>query len=105
MNFDRIELTNWGPYRGNHSLDLITTPSAPIALIFGENGKGKTSLAKAVLWCLFGSESKVKGAQYANWTAVKAGDPFQVSVKLILSVNSQESDSDDPSSQATSKRA
>ena len=104
MNFDQIELTNWGPYRGTHELQLNPTDSAPITLIFGENGKGKTSLAKAVLWCLFGKESKVQGGQYANWTTIKQKDAFRVCVKLVLSINAQTSDSADPG-KITTRRA
>ena len=87
MKFLEIELDNWGPYKGQHRLALDTTEKSPIILIFGENGKGKTSLAKGILWCLFGPISKINGSQFANWNAINEEKIFPVSVKVRFAIN------------------
>lgn len=54
MKLLSIELHNWGPYRGKHVLDLDVTEEAPVILVHGENMRGKTSLLRAIIWCLYG---------------------------------------------------
>ncbi len=92
MKFLEIELNNWGPYKGHHRLDLDTNDKSPIVLIFGENGKGKTSLAKGILWCLFGSISKINGSQFANWNAINDGKSFPVSIRVKFSIEESYAD-------------
>jgi DNA sulfur modification protein DndD len=50
----KIILKNWGPYRGTSEVPLAVEPTAPIVLIHGENMRGKTSLLRAMKWCLYG---------------------------------------------------
>jgi DNA sulfur modification protein DndD len=92
LKFLEIELNNWGPYKGHHRLDLDTNDKSPIVLIFGENGKGKTSLAKGILWCLFGSISKINGSQFANWNAINDGKSFPVSIRVKFSIEESYAD-------------
>jgi len=87
MKFEKIELHNWGPFRGHHSIDLSVTDSSPLAIIYGENGKGKTSLAHAILWCLYGSAGKINPAGKANWFESEKGQPFKVSVTIHFQVH------------------
>lgn len=85
MRFEQIRLTNWGPFRGDHRISLKITDGAPIVVIFGENGKGKTSLAKAARWCLYGSDSGVDCRSYANWFELRESESFRVEVTLEFS--------------------
>lgn len=55
MFIKKIHLTNIGPYRGIHSIDLTTTNDKNTILIGGENGAGKTTLLNAIKIGLFGS--------------------------------------------------
>jgi DNA sulfur modification protein DndD len=98
MKFEKIELHNWGPYRGHHSIDLSVTDSSPLAIIYGENGKGKTSLAHAILWCLYGAAGKINPAGKANWFEAEKGLPFKVSVTIHFQVHDFVSPND-PSSE------
>ena len=84
MRFSRIEVENWGPYRGSHQIDISATPSAPLVLIFGENGRGKTSLAKAIKWCLYESQSEIDALSMANRQMASLEDEFQVGVKVVF---------------------
>lgn len=54
MLIQRIEISNFGPYRGHHAVDLSVGDQAPVILIHGENERGKTSFANAIRWCMYG---------------------------------------------------
>ncbi len=53
LRFNKMSIKNFGPYQMVADLSLETTPSSPVILIFGENTFGKTSLFKALRWCLY----------------------------------------------------
>lgn len=98
MRFEKLRLTNWGPFRGSHEISLSVTEGSPVVVIFGENTLGKTSLAKAIRWGLHGSQSGVDGAAFANWFALsESDDPIEVEVRLWLSrEDPTQIDSSDP---------
>jgi DNA sulfur modification protein DndD len=54
MKFLELKLTNWGPYLGDHVIDLKTSETAPVVVIHGTNGRGKTSLMRAMFFALYG---------------------------------------------------
>lgn len=54
MKLISLTLTNWGPFRGEQTIDLTVSDSAPVILFHGENMRGKTSLLRAIVWCLYG---------------------------------------------------
>ena len=104
MKFESVEIENWGPFVGSLKIDLRASKSSPIVLIYGENGKGKTSFAKAIEWCLYGDlvdelSGGFKSADYANWTATRAGKPFHVSVKISFTVT-HEDENENPTKEA-----
>jgi DNA sulfur modification protein DndD len=91
LRFESVSLRNFGPYRQINELDLETQPSAPIVLIHGENTLGKTSLFRALRWCLYGSPEAAKTpiqaarnlAEYLNRPAHREGETdMQVSMRF-----------------------
>lgn len=58
MLVKRITLENFLPFQGKQSIDFATDPDRNVTLIMGDNGAGKTSLAQAFEWCLYGSPPK-----------------------------------------------
>ncbi len=60
LRFESVSLKNFGPYREIDALNLETDPEAPIVVIHGENTLGKTSLFRALRWCLYGSPEATK---------------------------------------------
>jgi DNA sulfur modification protein DndD len=54
MKIERITLTNFRQYYGDHRLRLSLDPERNITVIHGVNGAGKTSLFLALNWCLYG---------------------------------------------------
>jgi DNA sulfur modification protein DndD len=54
MNIQNLELTNFGSYRGTHKFDFSTSTGRMGYAIFGEIGRGKTTLINSLLWALYG---------------------------------------------------
>ena len=65
LRFESVSLKNFGPYR-QIELNLEASPDAPIVVIHGENTLGKTSLFRALRWCLYGSLLPQQTPQRAN---------------------------------------
>jgi DNA sulfur modification protein DndD len=89
MKILELGLLNWGPYEGEHKIPLDVGPDAPVVLIRGENMRGKTSLLRAIVWCLYGALKQQDGrtpfdlSRMVNWGALElnAAD-FSVSMKV-----------------------
>ena len=87
MKFIKLTLNNFGPYFGIQSLDLDVSDNAPIILVYGENERGKTSLLRAIRWCLYGEVLNQSGTlmderEFANYDARDVGETFEVFVEI-----------------------
>ena len=87
MKLLKLTLNNFGPYFGAQSLDLDVSDSAPIILVYGENERGKTSLLRAIRWCLYGEVLNQAGLlmderEFANYDARDKKEEFDVFVEL-----------------------
>ncbi len=56
MYIANIEISNFRIYYGSNSIPLRTDPRRNISLVCGENGRGKTTLLTAIVWCLYGRQ-------------------------------------------------
>ncbi len=54
MIFTSLTLTNFGVFRGRHTVDLTTSRSRPVVLFGGLNGAGKTTVLEAIRLSLYG---------------------------------------------------
>jgi DNA sulfur modification protein DndD len=54
MRLTHLILSNIGPFRGSHIIDLTTEKKCTGFAFFAANGRGKTSLYNAMRWCLWG---------------------------------------------------
>lgn len=87
MKILKLTLKNFGPYFGTQSLDLDVSDNAPIILVYGENERGKTSLLRAIRWCLYGEVLNQGGTlmderEFANYDARDKKEPFDVFVEI-----------------------
>jgi DNA sulfur modification protein DndD len=89
MQLLEISVLNWGPFFGTHTIQLDVDSSAPVVVFHGENMRGKTSLLRAIIWCLYGEIREQNGrtrldvARMANLDAVQSGEAdFGVSLKF-----------------------
>lgn len=56
MRIQSIELENFRQFQ-NEKIEFATGKIKNVTLIMGDNGAGKTSLAQAFFWCLYGTVS------------------------------------------------
>ena len=54
MRITKLEMKNFGPYKGIFELNLQNERNKNIDIITGKNGTGKTHIFNAVQWCLYG---------------------------------------------------
>ena len=54
MDIQSLGLTNFGSYKGSHVFDFSTNTGRNGYAIFGEIGRGKTTLINSILWALYG---------------------------------------------------
>ncbi|MDA0753973.1 MAG: DNA sulfur modification protein DndD [Candidatus Marinimicrobia bacterium] len=57
MIIKNVQLHNYGPFKGSHSIDLALPSIKRVTLIGGLNGSGKTSIFEGIQLCLFGAQS------------------------------------------------
>jgi DNA sulfur modification protein DndD len=70
-----IEIVNFGPFVGSQKI-IFNNGGLGVHLIRGMNGSGKTSIQRAILWCLYGSVkdrngNEIKSTSLLNYTAKK----------------------------------
>ena len=53
MRFERIEINNFRAYYGENILNFSVDEKKPLTMIVGDNGGGKSSLMRAIQWCLY----------------------------------------------------
>jgi DNA sulfur modification protein DndD len=68
LRFESLSLKNFGPYRSVDSLELESGFDSPVVVIHGENTLGKTSIFRALRWCLYGAPEAERnsGKQSSN---------------------------------------
>lgn len=83
MRITDVTIENWGPYRGQQSLNIDTDKTAKVVVVLGDNGNGKTKLIDALKWVFAGGEhGLLKVGPYINLQAIEAGEPFETSVEV-----------------------
>ena len=60
VKIEKIKILNFGPFYGEHEIEFPGDGSG-VHIIRGTTGQGKTSLQRAVLWCLYGRVVDRKG--------------------------------------------
>lgn len=87
MIVEKIKILNFGPFHGEHEITFPKDGSG-VHLIRGDNGQGKTSIQRAILWALYGKVYDRKGhairpTSLLNWTAHK-DDIYQFGVAVYF---------------------
>jgi DNA sulfur modification protein DndD len=90
MQLLELKLQNWGPFFGQHTIPLRVDSSAPVVIFHGENMRGKTSLLRAIVWCLYGEirlqdgRTRLELIRMANLDALQTGEvDFGVSLRFL----------------------
>lgn len=88
MKINRIELKNFRPYYGTHTINFATDDERHVTVIQGVNGAGKTSLFTALNWCLYGDDFVKRNighiGELVNRRALADGELVETSVELCF---------------------
>ena len=91
MRIQSIELENFRQFQ-NEKIEFATGKRKNVTLIMGDNGAGKTSLAQAFFWCLYGSVSfqdkVLLNRNRLNY--LTPGKSATVTVRLLLEHNQRQ---------------
>lgn len=86
MKIKSIELKNFRPYYGKHTINFATDDEHHVTVIQGVNGAGKTSLFTALNWCLYGDDFVKRNighiGELVNRRALADGGMVETSVEL-----------------------
>ncbi len=63
MILHKMKLTNFRQFRGTQEIEFARGPTGNVTVVFGENGRGKTGLYRALLFCLYGEKRLTQDAQ------------------------------------------
>lgn len=55
MRINKISLQNFRQFAGKQEIEFSTDADRNVTVVMGDNGTGKTTLAQAFLWCLYGT--------------------------------------------------
>ena len=93
MILNKMTLTNFRQFRGSQEIEFAKGETGNVTVIFGENGRGKTSIYRALLFCLYGEKQLSQDAQvndrelylvnYPEMEA-RAGDKKPVEARVYL---------------------
>lgn len=89
----KMTVENFRQFNGKQELEFVTSSqdNANVTVVFGENGRGKTGLFRALMFCLFGErrlsqdgDVQREELQLVNVSALEAnpGKPVRTSVEL-----------------------
>jgi DNA sulfur modification protein DndD len=74
MEFNKLVIEDFGPYRERNEFNLKTSSESPIILFGGKNGAGKTTLFNSIQVCLHGKSalgSKTSNRKYEEYIESK----------------------------------
>lgn len=76
LALQQLQLENFGPYKGQHTIDFPS--DGGVVIVYGENMRGKTTLLNAIRYALFGTvltrrEARLTFANIENWENAHEG--------------------------------
>jgi DNA sulfur modification protein DndD len=70
MRLEKLKMTNFMAYKGNHEIDFSVSDHAPLILFLGENGHGKSTIQNACKWCLYDESNEILNSELINRKAM-----------------------------------
>ncbi len=85
MRLHRLEVSAFGPYRGQETVDFDALSADGLFLLHGDTGAGKTTLLDAVAFALYGSVPGVRGqAKRLRCDTASPDVPTRVELELTV---------------------
>lgn len=100
MILKKMRLSNFRQFRGQQEIEFASGTNGRVTVVFGENGRGKTGLYRALLFCLYGEKRLSQDAQVedselylVNYPEMEERSaekkPVEASVRLAFQHNGQ----------------
>lgn len=72
MRFERITMYNFMRYKGENRIDFSCDRERNVTLVLGDNTVGKTTIAQAFRWCLYGAVLTERGKRQEDYQLLNA---------------------------------
>lgn len=72
LRFERLKITNFGPFKGEQSIEF--TQNNGVTIVWGYNGRGKTSLLNVFRYALFGYVKYRRGTREYIQAMIDSGN-------------------------------
>ncbi|TGY91526.1 DNA sulfur modification protein DndD [Petralouisia muris] len=67
MRFERITINNFMRYKGENTLEFSCEKEKNVTVVLGDNTVGKTTIAQAFRWCLYGAVLTERGKRQEDY--------------------------------------
>ncbi len=67
MRFKSLEMSNFMRYKGNNRIEFSCDDKKNVTIILGDNTVGKTTIAQAFRWCLYGALLTERGKKQEDY--------------------------------------
>jgi len=94
MKLHKIEIINFRQFKGHQEIEFAIGTPENVTVVYGENGRGKTGIFRALMFCLYGDrslsqdeltgEEKKEGLKLINEVALKENMGSQVESKITI---------------------
>lgn len=99
MRLHSIELVDFRQFKGRQVIDFAIDTPKNVSVIYGENGRGKTGIFRALMFCLYGDrslsqdelsgEQKREGLKLINEVALKENMGSQTEARVTMTFSHQ----------------
>jgi DNA sulfur modification protein DndD len=100
MKLEKIELTDFRQFKGHQEIEFSTGSLDNVTVVYGENGRGKTGIFRALMFCLYGDrslsqdeltgEEKKVGMRLVNEIALREKQGSEVVAKVTVGFSHKE---------------
>ena len=94
MKLHKIEIINFRQFKGHQEIEFAIGTPKNVTVVYGENGRGKTGIFRALMFCLYGDrslsqdeltgEEKKEGLKLINEVTLKENMGSQVESKVTI---------------------
>jgi DNA sulfur modification protein DndD len=94
MKLHKIEIINFRQFKGHQEIEFAIGTPKNVTVVYGENGRGKTGIFRALMFCLYGDrslsqdeltgEERKEGLKLINEVALKENMGSQVESKVTI---------------------
>ncbi len=90
LRFEQLRIKNFGPFKGEQSIDFGM--QSGVTIIWGDNGRGKTTLLNVFRYALFGyiKDRRGSGANFLTLSNIEAAEEGDYGFTIVLRMRNGE---------------